>query len=51
MSHTPSPKRADEAIIVTWIRSLNDKAIKLTDHKPQVFEVCPGFFLTRISPY
>ncbi|KAF7792829.1 hypothetical protein EIP86_003929 [Pleurotus ostreatoroseus] len=39
MSHTPSPKRADEAIIVAWIRSLNDKAVKLTDHKPQVFEV------------
>ncbi len=43
MSHTPTLQRADDGTTVAWIRSLSDKAVKLTDHKPQVFEVRPVF--------
>ena len=39
MAETPTRQRAPEEEIVAWIRELNDKAVKLTDNSPQVFEV------------
>ena len=47
MADTPTRQRADEEVIVAWIRDLNDKAVELTDHKPQVFEV-RKLFLTSL---
>ena len=51
MADTPTRQRADEEVIVAWIRDLNDKAVELTDHKPQVFEVRNLFFTsyTRLT--
>ena len=39
MAETLTRQRAPEEEIVAWIRELNDKAVKLTDNSPQVFEV------------
>ena len=39
MSETPALQRASEETLLTWIRALNKKAVKLTDNKPRVFEV------------
>ncbi len=32
-------ERADEQTLRTWIKELDGQAVKLTDNRPQVFEV------------
>ncbi|PSR93823.1 hypothetical protein PHLCEN_2v4718, partial [Hermanssonia centrifuga] len=52
-------ERADEQTIRTWIKELDGQAVKLTDNKPQVFEVGPdgtvlvadANVLSRINQY